>query len=222
MVDYSAYAAAVGGRATPMRTALAATVAAQASAAQPAAARPGPRCPHRRAGQPRDRAAGAVLKPGADWEIHEPTWPRRKPEVLVRMAYATCATRRAHAVQHHDRTARGRRARGLRCGWETGPGDRAGPRRSRGAHVRRGLRALPLVRHRPGQPVRGRGQHQQRHDGRRHLPVPRRGAAAGRAAAGQLLPHGTFAEYAVVSQDSCVKVDPDLPLAAAALVSCGC
>jgi hypothetical protein len=38
VVDYSAYAAAVGGRATPMRTALAATVAAQASAAQPAAA----------------------------------------------------------------------------------------------------------------------------------------------------------------------------------------
>jgi nucleoside-diphosphate-sugar epimerase len=37
VVDYSAYAAAVGGRATPMRTALAATVAAQASAAQPAA-----------------------------------------------------------------------------------------------------------------------------------------------------------------------------------------
>ena len=38
VVDYSAYAAAVGGRATPMRTALAATVAAQTSAAQPAAA----------------------------------------------------------------------------------------------------------------------------------------------------------------------------------------
>jgi nucleoside-diphosphate-sugar epimerase len=37
VVDYSAYAAAVGGRPTPMRTALAATVAAQASAAQPAA-----------------------------------------------------------------------------------------------------------------------------------------------------------------------------------------
>jgi hypothetical protein len=37
VVDYSAYAAAVGGRATPMRTALAVTVAAQASAAQPAA-----------------------------------------------------------------------------------------------------------------------------------------------------------------------------------------
>src|SRR5262249_38324232 len=38
VVDWSAYAAAVGGRPTPMRTALAATVAAQASAAQPAAA----------------------------------------------------------------------------------------------------------------------------------------------------------------------------------------
>ncbi|HEX6855744.1 MAG TPA: NAD-dependent epimerase/dehydratase family protein [Streptosporangiaceae bacterium] len=35
VVDYSAYAAAVGGRATPMRTALAATVAAQAGATQP-------------------------------------------------------------------------------------------------------------------------------------------------------------------------------------------
>jgi nucleoside-diphosphate-sugar epimerase len=45
VVDYSAYAAAVGGRATPMRTALAATVAAQASAAQPAAASPGAEVP---------------------------------------------------------------------------------------------------------------------------------------------------------------------------------
>jgi nucleoside-diphosphate-sugar epimerase len=45
VVDYSAYAAAVGGRATPMRTALAATVAAQASAAQPAAAPPGAEVP---------------------------------------------------------------------------------------------------------------------------------------------------------------------------------
>ena len=45
VVDYSAYAAAVGGRATPMRTALAATVAAQASAAQPAAAPSGAEVP---------------------------------------------------------------------------------------------------------------------------------------------------------------------------------
>jgi len=41
VVDYSAYAAAVGGRATPMRTALAATVAAQIGAAPPGAAPPG-------------------------------------------------------------------------------------------------------------------------------------------------------------------------------------
>jgi nucleoside-diphosphate-sugar epimerase len=41
VVDHSAYAAAVGGRATPMRTALAATVAAQPGAAQPGAAQPG-------------------------------------------------------------------------------------------------------------------------------------------------------------------------------------
>jgi nucleoside-diphosphate-sugar epimerase len=45
VVDYSAYAAAVGGRATPMRTALAATVAAQAAAAQPAAAPPSAEVP---------------------------------------------------------------------------------------------------------------------------------------------------------------------------------
>jgi nucleoside-diphosphate-sugar epimerase len=45
VVDYSAYAAAVGGRATPMRTALAATVAAQAGAAQPAAAPPAAEVP---------------------------------------------------------------------------------------------------------------------------------------------------------------------------------
>ncbi len=32
---------------------------------------------------------------------------------------------------------------------------------------------------------------------------------------------GTFAQYAVVSQNSCVRVDPDLPLVAVALVSCG-
>jgi alcohol dehydrogenase (nicotinoprotein) len=32
---------------------------------------------------------------------------------------------------------------------------------------------------------------------------------------------GTFSQYAVVSQNSCVKVDPDLPLRAVALVSCG-
>ena len=45
VVDYSAYAAAVGGRPTSMRTALAATVAAQASAAQPAAAPSGAEVP---------------------------------------------------------------------------------------------------------------------------------------------------------------------------------
>jgi nucleoside-diphosphate-sugar epimerase len=45
VVDYSAYAAAVGGRATPMRTALAATVAAQPGAAQPGAAQPGAAAP---------------------------------------------------------------------------------------------------------------------------------------------------------------------------------
>jgi nucleoside-diphosphate-sugar epimerase len=45
VVDYSAYAAAVGGRPTPMRTALAATVAAQAGAAQPAAAPSGAEVP---------------------------------------------------------------------------------------------------------------------------------------------------------------------------------
>ncbi len=32
---------------------------------------------------------------------------------------------------------------------------------------------------------------------------------------------GTFSQYAVVSQNSCVKVDPGLPLRAVALVSCG-
>jgi alcohol dehydrogenase (nicotinoprotein) len=32
---------------------------------------------------------------------------------------------------------------------------------------------------------------------------------------------GTFAEYAVVSQNACVKVDPAVPLQAVALVSCG-
>jgi len=45
VVDYSAYAAAVGGRPTSMRTALAATVAAQASAAQPASAPSGAEVP---------------------------------------------------------------------------------------------------------------------------------------------------------------------------------
>jgi alcohol dehydrogenase (nicotinoprotein) len=32
---------------------------------------------------------------------------------------------------------------------------------------------------------------------------------------------GTFSQFAVVSQNSCVKVDPDVPLRAVALVSCG-
>jgi NDMA-dependent alcohol dehydrogenase len=32
---------------------------------------------------------------------------------------------------------------------------------------------------------------------------------------------GTFSQYAVVSQNSCVKVDPDVPLRVVALVSCG-
>jgi NDMA-dependent alcohol dehydrogenase len=32
---------------------------------------------------------------------------------------------------------------------------------------------------------------------------------------------GTFSQYAVVSQNSCVKVDPDIPLRVVALVSCG-
>ena len=45
VVDYSAYAAAVGGRPTPMRTALAATVAAQAGAAQPGTASSGAEVP---------------------------------------------------------------------------------------------------------------------------------------------------------------------------------
>jgi alcohol dehydrogenase (nicotinoprotein) len=32
---------------------------------------------------------------------------------------------------------------------------------------------------------------------------------------------GTFARFAVVSQDSCVKVDPEIPLPAVSLISCG-
>src|SRR5579859_6706441 len=32
---------------------------------------------------------------------------------------------------------------------------------------------------------------------------------------------GTFSQYAVVSQNSCVQVDPDVPLLVVALVSCG-
>jgi S-(hydroxymethyl)glutathione dehydrogenase/alcohol dehydrogenase len=32
---------------------------------------------------------------------------------------------------------------------------------------------------------------------------------------------GTFSQYAVVSQNSCVKVDPDVPLRVVALISCG-
>lgn len=47
------------------------------------------------------------------------------------------------------------------------------------------------------------------------------GGEFGMEEAGAFCGLGTFAQYAVVSQNSCVKVDPAAPLQAVALVSCG-
>lgn len=166
-----------------------------------------------------------LRKPGADWEIHELTVaPPRAGEVLVRMAYAglchsdehmrSSTTTELPVVGGHE---------GPAVGQETGPGVTA---LAPGDHVARTFVAVcghcRWCATDRGNLCEGAGSISSgtMADGscRFHGAAP---PLAGQPL-GSYCQLGTFAGYAVVSQDSCVKVDPDLRLAAAALVSCGC
>ena len=168
---------------------------------------------------------GAVLRrPGADWEIHELTVaPPKAGEVLVRMAYAGLC----HSDEHMRFSTTtelpvvgGHEGSGVVA--ETGPGVTA---LAPGDHV--ALTFVAVCGHcrwcatDRANLCEGAGSVSSgtMADGtyRFHGAAP---PLAGQPL-GSYCRLGTFAEYAVVSQDSCVKVDPDLPLAAAALVSCG-
>jgi NDMA-dependent alcohol dehydrogenase len=168
--------------------------------------------------------AAVLAAPGADWEIHELAVDEPADgEVLVRMAYAGLCYSDEHQrfgdpgvlpmVGGHE---------GAGVVVRTGPGVRAGLRP--GDHV-----ALTFVAvcGRCHWCLTGRASLCQGYDlntGRMpdgtfrfHGDIsaePDRGVGAFRGL-------GTFATYAVVSQDSCVKVDPDIPLPAVALMSCG-
>ena len=169
--------------------------------------------------------AAVLTKPGGDWEIHEiSVEPPRAGEVLVKLAYAGLCysdehlrfgTWRAAADRRRARGRRGRRGGRPRR-------DYGAAGRSRGTDVRRDLRSLPLVLLGPVEPVRERRPGERR----ARWPTARSGSSGGPVGFpadgfGGFCGIGTFSQYAVVSQNAAIKVDPAIPLRAVALVSCG-
>jgi alcohol dehydrogenase (nicotinoprotein) len=166
--------------------------------------------------------AAVLTEPGGDWQIHDLSVDRpRAGEVLVEMAYAGLCYSDEHVrlgkvaalpvVGGHE---------GSGVVVETGPGVTG---LSEGDHV-----ALTFVA------VCGRCHWCA--SGRANL--CQSSGSGGRMADGSFRFHGagpaipaegiggfcglgTFSQHAVVSQNSCVKVDPAIPLTAVALVSCG-
>jgi len=168
--------------------------------------------------------AAVLTAARGDWEIHELSVENpREGEVLVRLAYAGLCYSDEH-LRFRDVAqlpiVGGHEGSGVVV--ETGPGVTG---LSVGDHV-----ALTFVA------VCGRCRWCA--TGRANLCQGTGGMNTGRMADGSFRFHGaaplfaseglggfcglgTFSQYAVVSQISCVKVDPALPLQAVALVSCG-
>jgi NDMA-dependent alcohol dehydrogenase len=168
--------------------------------------------------------AAVLTEPGGDWEIHDITVdPPREGEVLVKLAYAgLCYS------DEHLRFGSGARLpivgghEGSGVVQEVGPGVTAV---QPGDHV-----ALTFVAScgrchwcSSGRwslcESGGRANVGQMTDGTFRF----RGGPASFPAEGfgGFCGIGTFSQYAVVSQNACVKVDPEIPLRVVALVSCG-
>ncbi len=166
--------------------------------------------------------AAVLTELGGDWQIHDLTVDRpRAGEVLVEMAYAGLCYSDEHlrfgkvaalpVVGGHE---------GSGVVVETGPGVTG---LSEGDHV-----ALTFVAvcGRCHWCVSGRANLcQSSGSGGKMADGSFRFHGAGPAipaeGLGGFCGLGTFSQHAVVSQNSCVKVDPAIPLAAVALVSCG-
>lgn len=167
--------------------------------------------------------AAVLIQAGGDWQIHDLTVDGpRAGEVLVRLAYAGLCYSDEHV--RFDKGARlpivgGHEGSGVVV--ETGPGV---TRLTAGDHV-----ALTFVA--------VCGQCHWCASGRGNLCESGGRANIGAMADGSFRFHGpdpfpadgiggfcglgTFSQFAVVSQNACVKVDPAVPLRAVALVSCG-
>lgn len=163
-----------------------------------------------------------LTRPGGEWEIHDlRVADPRENEVLVRLAYAGLCYSDEH-LRFGDVAqlpiVGGHEGSGVVV--QTGPGVTA---LSAGDHV-----ALTFVA--------TCGRCRWCASGRASLCLGTGGMNTGRMADGGFRFHGdgfdqaglggfsgigTFSQYAVVSRDSCVKVDPSVPLPAVALVSCG-
>jgi NDMA-dependent alcohol dehydrogenase len=168
--------------------------------------------------------AAVLTKPGGDWEIHDVTVePPHEGEVLVKLAYA--------GLCYSDEHLRfGSGARLPIVGGHEGSGvvEATGP----------GVTGLQPGDHVALTFVASCGRCHWCASGRWSLCESGGRANVGRMADGSYRFHGgppsfpadgfggfcgigTFSRYATVSQNSCVKVDPSVPLRAVALVSCG-
>ena len=166
--------------------------------------------------------AAVVYEFGKPIEIEELDLDGPKAgEVLIRYTYAGLCHSDVH-VAHGDLEARlpmvlGHEGAGIIE--EVGPGV---TRVAVGDHVVcsfiPNLRVLPLLRHRHA----SRSATWVRRSSRGYLPGPRVPThRTPRGDYGAVCMLGTFSQYGVINQTSCVKVDDDLPLDKAVLVGCG-
>ena len=170
-----------------------------------------------------DSRAAVLTEPGGDWEIRDVSVdPPGEGEVLVKMAYAGLCYSDEHV--RFDDNARlpivgGHEGSGVVV--DTGPGVSG---LAAGDHVALTFVAVCGRCHwcASGRgnlcESGGRANVGSRADGSFRFhgapPFPAEGL-------GSFCGLGTFSQFAVVSANACVKVDPSVPLRAAALVSCG-
>ena len=166
--------------------------------------------------------AAICFELGTPWSVEEIELdPPKAGEVLVKMAASGCATPtstsspatcpcRCRSIGGHE---------GAGVVEEVGPGvTSAGARRPRRLRLHPGLRPLPVLLHRPPEPVR---------PGHVHAAPACRSPTARPATTpdgqdlGLMCLLGTFAEHTVVNEASCIKIDDDIPLDMACLLGCG-
>ena len=164
--------------------------------------------------------AAVLRKGGQPWEITELDLDEPKAgEVLIRFEAAGLC----HSDEHIRATGTARLP--LVGGHEgagvieaTGPGvTRVADRRPGGLLLHPRLRHLPVLLHRPPEPVRRGQERRHRLPDRRHLPLPRQRPRTWAACAWSARSPST----PCISEWSCVKIEDDIPFELAALVSCG-
>ena len=156
--------------------------------------------------------AGVLRELGSNWEIVELDLDEPKDgEVLIRFVAAGLCHSDEH-LRHGDIVPRfpivgGHEGAGIieKVGPGVTPREGGRPRRLL-VHAR--LRALPLVRDRPAEHLRPRA----RRSSRAACPTGRSASTTTAPDVGGMCMLGTFSQYSVISETSCVKVDNDLPL----------